>query len=257
MASIGLGTDTGGSIRVPAAYQGLYGIRTSHGAIARGGLLPLAPRFDTVGWMTRSAELLARVGDVLLPAGGTGTHGRLVVVPGLLSYAEPEVVDALLRWLPDATTESWESDLLEWRSATQTLQAWEAWQSHRSWIEGRWDTLGADVRARFETASTVTSEERDRAAVVVEAARLTVLEFLGDRVLVVPSTSSPAPALDADPAVLQATREATMALTCIAGIGGLPAVNLPLVTASGLPCGVSLLAAPGRDRDLLAMAMSL
>ncbi|GAB4013503.1 AtzH-like domain-containing protein [Nocardioides ultimimeridianus] len=257
MASIGLGTDTGGSIRVPAAYQGLFGIRTTHGAVSRGGLLPLAPRFDTVGWLTRTVELLARVGDVLLPPGRSDTPGRLVVVPALLSYAEPEVVDALLRWLPDATTEGWEPDLAGWRTAMQTLQAWEAWQSHGSWIEGRWDTLGADVRGRFEVASSVTPEERDRASGVVEAARAAVLAFLGDRILVVPSTSSPAPPLGADPAVLQTTRDATMALTCIAGIGGLPAVNLPLTTASGLPCGVSLLAAPGRDRDLLAMAMSL
>jgi amidase len=66
-ATIGLGSDTGGSIRVPSAYQGLLGIRTTHGAIATDGLLPLAPSFDTVGWMTRDAATLAAVGSVLLP----------------------------------------------------------------------------------------------------------------------------------------------------------------------------------------------
>jgi hypothetical protein len=65
-ASIGLGTDTGGSIRVPAAYQGLWGIRTTHGVVPTGGLLPLAPSFDTVGWLTRDPSLLARVAAVLL-----------------------------------------------------------------------------------------------------------------------------------------------------------------------------------------------
>ena len=66
-ATIGLGTDTGGSIRVPSAYQGLFGIRTTHGAVSTEGLLPLAPSFDTVGWMTRDAATLAAVGSVLLP----------------------------------------------------------------------------------------------------------------------------------------------------------------------------------------------
>ncbi len=83
-ASIGLGTDTGGSIRVPAAYQGLFGIRTTHGAVSRVGVLPLAPTFDAVGWMTRDAGLLARVGAVLVPGATTAAARRLVTVPALL-----------------------------------------------------------------------------------------------------------------------------------------------------------------------------
>lgn len=68
-ATIGLGTDTAGSIRVPAAYQGLWGIRTTHGSISTDGLLPLAQSFDTVGWMTRDVETLSAVADYLLPRG--------------------------------------------------------------------------------------------------------------------------------------------------------------------------------------------
>ncbi len=64
---IGLGTDTGGSIRVPASYNGLFGIRTTHGLISSEYIVPLAPLFDTVGWLTQSADLLLRVGEVLLP----------------------------------------------------------------------------------------------------------------------------------------------------------------------------------------------
>ncbi|GAB3171285.1 hypothetical protein GCM10027059_39280 [Myceligenerans halotolerans] len=74
--SIGLGTDTSGSIRVPAAYQGLWGFRPTHGAISGEGVLPLAPSFDTVGWLSRDPGLLARVGDVLLPLGGTAAPDR-------------------------------------------------------------------------------------------------------------------------------------------------------------------------------------
>jgi len=139
-------------------------------------------------------------------------------------------------------------------TAFQTFQAWEAWQSHGAWLETRLDTLGADVRGRFERARAVTSAEASAAGDVVDAAGEAIQELVGDRILVLPSASSVAPRLDGD---LQAVRDATMRLTCLAGLGGLPAVSLPLHTAEGLPCGVCLVAAPGRDRDLLDLAVSL
>src|SRR5580765_6440612 len=66
LADIGLGTDTGGSIRVPAAHCGLVGLRPTHGRVSSEGVFPLAPSFDTVGWLTRSADLAELVGSVLL-----------------------------------------------------------------------------------------------------------------------------------------------------------------------------------------------
>jgi amidase len=263
-ATIGLGTDTGGSIRVPAAYQGLFGIRTTHGSIDRTGLLPLAESFDTVGWMTRSAFLLAAVGDVLLPVGVTGATAAtgatargtdLIAVPALLALAEPDVADAVGRWLPEGVAfEDWAlADLDTWRAAFQTRQAYEAWRAHGAWLQSRLDSLGADVRGRFETASRVTAQQDAEAGVVLEEARARIRDLVGDRVLVLPSAGSVAP----PPAQAQAAREATLRLTCLAGIGGLPAVSLPLRTAAGLPCGVCLVAAPGRDRDLLDLAISL
>lgn len=252
-ASIGLGTDTAGSIRVPAAYQGLYGIRTTHGAVDRTGLLPLAPGFDSIGWLTRSAFLLRAVGDVLLPEGSPGGTTDLVS-PGLLSLAEPDVAEAVRGWLPrDTALESWRPDLAGWLAAFQTWQAFQAWDVHGAWLETRLDTLGADVRGRFERARGVTTAEADAARRVTEEARDQIRAWVGDRVVVVPSASSVAPpAADA-----QAARDATLRLTCLAGLGGLPAVSLPVRTAAGLPAGVSLLAAPGRDRDLLELAVEL
>lgn len=254
-AGIGLGSDTGGSIRVPAAYQGLYGLRTTHGAVDRAGLMPLAPTFDTVGWLTRSAFLLQAVGDILLPEGTAAGSTELVVVPDLVALAQPDVAAAVTAWVPDtAATEKWPVHRLDdWRTAFSTWQAYEAWQSHGEWLATRLDTLGAAVRARFERG-----RDTDRATALaakqrVDSARSTIRELVGDRILVLPSASSTAPT----PPDAESGRDATLRLTCLAGLGGLPAVSIPIRTDGGRPAGVCLVAAPGRDRDLLGLAVEL
>ncbi|WP_240641316.1 AtzH-like domain-containing protein [Nocardioides ferulae] len=257
-ASLGLGTDTGGSVRVPAAYQGLYGIRTTHDLVSRDGLLALAPSFDTVGWLARDPATLLAVGRVLLPGRPPAGTRELVVVPRLVALADPDVAETLTRCLAalgGVAAEDWPlDDLPGWLAAFQTLQAWEAWREHGDWLAGRLDTLGADVRGRFAHASTVTDADADAAREQVGLARETIRGLVGDRVLVLPAASSVAPRIGTD---LGPVREATMNLTCLAGLGGLPAVTLPTRTAEGLPCGVSLVAAAGRDLELLQLAADL
>lgn len=257
-ASIGLGTDTGGSIRVPAAYQGLFGLRTTHGHVSREGLLPLAPSFDTVGWLTRSVLLLRDVGDVLLPPAEPRSLEEVTAIPALLDLAESDVADAARRWLadraPGAGSDPWgANDLDAWLAAFQTLQAYEAWASHGSWLETRLDTIGDDVRGRFERARDTTDAQAQAAQHVVDQARAEIRERIGERVWVLPAAASAAPL----PMEAQQARQATLRLACLAGLGGLPALAVPVRTACGLPAGVCLLAAPGRDRDLLDLAVYL
>ena len=154
-----------------------------------------------------------------------------------------------------AARESWDlPDLPAWLTAFQTLQAWEAWRAHGGWLATRLHTLGADVRGRFEAASDIGDDDAAQAAEQVAAARVRIRELVGDRLLVLPSASSVAPPLGQVP---PEARRATMQLTCLAGIGGLPAVSIPTTTADGLPCGVCLVASPGRDRDLLHLTAEL
>jgi len=251
-ASIGLGTDTAGSIRVPAAYQGLHGIRTTHGAVSRDGLLPLAPSFDTVGWLTRGPELLARVGDVLLPEHPSAPAPVVVEVPELVRLADPDVAAAVTAALPESrTVESWDlRDLDRWVEAFRTVQGFEAWQVHGSWLATRLGSLGPGVRERFETASAISAGEAAQASTVLDDARARIRELVADRAVALPAASSVAPLAGA----VAAAREATVRLTCLASIAGLPAVTIPLPTTTGLPTAVCLVAAAGRDRDLLDLA---
>jgi Asp-tRNA(Asn)/Glu-tRNA(Gln) amidotransferase A subunit family amidase len=256
-ATIGLGTDTGGSIRVPAAYQELFGIRTTHGSASTYALLPLSRSFDTVGWVTRSADLLRRVGDVLLPPSRRNPASELVSVPGLTAIATDEVATVVDGYAAEhgAMRESWDlTDLPSWLQAFQTLQAWEAWQERGAWVAPRLDELGADVRSRFEAAALIDDERAVAAQDLVDGARVRIRDLVGDRVLVLPSAASVAPMVGEG---LDAVRTATMSLTCLAGLAGLPAVSIPRSTPAGLPVGVCLVAAPGRDRDLLQLAVDL
>ena len=180
-----------------------------------------------------------------------------MVVPELLALADPDVASAVARKAADlgAVGEGWDlSDLPAWRAAFTTWQAWEAWQAHGPWLSGRLDTLGADVRGRFEMASGITEDAARTAFDEVVAASVRISRFVGTRVVALPSASSVAPMVGGD---LNVIREATLQLTCLAGIAGLPAVNVPITTDAGLPAGLCLLAAPGRDRDLLAYAATL
>jgi Asp-tRNA(Asn)/Glu-tRNA(Gln) amidotransferase A subunit family amidase len=253
-ATIGLGTDTGGSIRVPAAYQGLWGIRTTHGAVPVDGLLPLAPSFDTVGWLTRDARLLGRVAGELLPP-DSASPTELVTAPGLTALADPVVAD-VVRTIGAHEIEWPLAVMPDWLSAMQALQAWEAWQVHGPWLSGRLDTLGPDVRARFTRARSISPEVAQAAGEEVARAKEAIWELLGDNVLLLPSASSIAPPLG-DPDALDAVRQATMQLTCLAGIGGMPAVSIPLSAPDGLPVGGCLVGPAGSDRALIELAGAL
>jgi Asp-tRNA(Asn)/Glu-tRNA(Gln) amidotransferase A subunit family amidase len=270
-ATIGLGTDTGGSIRVPAAYQGLFGIRTTHGAVSTSGLLPLAPSFDTVGWMARDAATLAAVGSVLLPQQPPAAPlAEAVFAPELFALAEPDVgravKECLNGWagtpgLPGLEATSLRTgELPEWLAAFQMVQGHEAWQRHGPWVSRHWDSLGADVAGRFRAASLIERRQADDARDVLRAARQHIRAVVGGGLLVLPSASSVAPLRSAAALggeVIERVRRATMRLSCIAGIAGLPAVNLPLTTDDGLPCGLSVIGPAHRDAELLALAVRL
>lgn len=265
-ADVGLGSDTAGSARVPASYQGLVGLRSTHGVLDRAGMLPLAPSFDAVGWLVRDADVLAAVADVALPPGeGVGVQ-RGVVVPALSDLADPAAaaavsaaVAALLEAgvLDEVETVDVDPALPE-RVATpfRVVQGFEAWAAHGAWIDAHPGALGPDVGARFETARRVSAAEADdaRAALDVAVAPIRGLLVPGTT-LIAPAASSVAPRRGpAGGAELEAARAATVPLTCHAPAIGAPAVSLPLAAVDGLPVGVGAMASPHADRALVDLA---
>lgn len=265
-ASIGLGTDTAGSIRVPASYQGLWGLRTSHGRVDAGGVLALAPSFDSVGWLTRSLGVLRAVAE---DAYGLAPQGwapdALLIIDDLLERADAGIRDRLLSLarrsgLPLRTARLSEFGLASPDDLSRifsTIQGREAWAEHGPWIERHPGALGAAVSARFASASQVTREAAADASGERQRFRHLLLERLADAALLLPTTPGPAPLLGHDDAEATRIRQATLPLTCVAPLIGGPALSAPWLESGSAPVGVSLIGPPDADADLLVLAARL
>jgi amidase len=271
-ADVGLGTDTAGSIRVPASYTGLVGLRTTHGRIPLTGVLGLAADFDTVGWLTRDIETALAVGEILFTQTDATPlqPSAILIVPALHSRLTPLVraafdieIERLSTSgdLPPVRELHWTAEDLDvWFRSFRTWQAWQAWQQFGPWITAHPGALGADVAARFQTASGTSERAANDAHEVVQSARRRVRQQLGSGVLALPTTATSAPARSATPAQLDRLRDATLRLTSVASIAGAPAVSLPTlqVPESWLPnpspVGLCLVGPPDFDMELLRLA---
>src|SRR3954454_6414141 len=139
-----LGTDTGGSVRVPASFCGLFGIRPTHARLDLSGMLPQAPTSDTTGWFARDAETFARVSSVMLGEQiPSMLPSHLIVAVDAFGFADPEVaatlrpsVDRLAALIGNARDELMAPQGLSvWSRTQRTLQPVEAWQTFRPWVE--------------------------------------------------------------------------------------------------------------------------
>jgi Asp-tRNA(Asn)/Glu-tRNA(Gln) amidotransferase A subunit family amidase len=266
-AEVGLGTDTAGSIRVPASYHGLVGFRPTHGAIGTDGVLPLAPSFDTVGWLTRDVATSRDVAGVLLPPAVPGSPvTRAIRLPIIEDLADPATLALVTECtgrleaaglLPPARPAGLPAGVLErWFAAFRTVQAYEAWQAHGAWISAHPGTLGDDVAGRFAIAAAVSENEAADAVAVVAQARAALHEWLDGAVLVLPTTPGPAPLRIAGPAEIDDVRGRTLRMSCLASLAGGPAISLPL-TGQIAPVGLGLVCAPGADSALLDLAVTV
>jgi amidase len=261
-----IGTDTAGSVRVPAAWCGLFGLRPTHARVSAAGLTPLAPSFDTVGWLTRSSTMLRKVGSALLGQGAMPmSELSLVRDSSVNGYADP-IVAARIESMFEACAArgfrggdiSLAVDLKAVAECLRILQGHEAWSVHGRWIESAQPTFGPGVCERFAVARAITADQvreaaRERGSII---ARLDAALPAG-LVLCLPTVPTAAPRRDAAPEELQALRARVFPLTALASLTGRPQVTLPLPAVAGAPLGFSLLGWRNGDEALLEAAQAL
>ncbi len=263
-----LGTDCGGSVRLPASYCGIFGIRPTVDRVPLDGVIPFGPPFDVAGWFARDAGLLESVGRVLLDEAAPPPAPRRVLraADAFALVEEPVAAaldDAIARVeaavAPAHDIVLAEEGLGHWFETFRVVQGASVWSNLGAWVREARPRLGPGTRMRLDWAAsldagTVAAARADHAA-ICRRIESTLRE--GD-VLVLPTSPRAAPLRNTPLDDIEIRfRNQAMHLLCIAGLGGLPQISLPLAAVDGLPLGLSIVGPRGADMQLLALARKL
>ena len=264
LVDFALGTDTAGSMRIPASYCGIYGFRPTHGAVSLQGVHPMAPSLDAAGWFARTPDMLARVGKVLLGMEIPEFRiNKFVIARDLFDTQDHGIAakyDAFIRRLSElpveiVETELGKPDFSTWIEALRNIQWWEFNQAHGAWISRNLDAFGEEIRGRLEKISSVTRQEMEEQRLVRKQLIGQIENIIVPGTLVVfPTAPGIAPLKGRSIDAARAARLNTLRHTCIAAVAGLPQVSMPLIEQDGCPIGISFLGAKGQDGQLLASA---
>lgn len=264
LADIGLATDTLGSIRVPASYCGLFGLRPSHGRLSLEGAFPLAPSLDTGGWLTRDAKTLVQVAEVFLPGEPLGKF-RLCVPRTLIAHLEPGVAEAFEAFLDqvrvafgDVRDIPLDPEVIGlWVQTVRIIQGYEAWRAHGDMIERDQPELGPGIRERFSYASSISAEAYEAAVSQKASLKAALIEEIGEAFLILPSAPGPAPLRESSDESLEVHRSALLRQLALSSLFSRPEVSFPALEVDGLPVGLSLMGPEGQDLALCHLAESL
>lgn len=273
MIDIGLGSDTGGSVRLPASYCGIWGLRPTHGRIDTSGAVALAQSFDTVGWFARCADVMAKVGAVLLPTDGDGRPvTRLLLARDMFARVDEVLRDNLvdkaeqlaqrLGWTLEtielAPRDHALGDLEAWRHVFRICQSAEAWQVHKAWVEADAPTFGPGIVDRFAYAKTLAESEVNEAKAKREAISAYLSEIIGPgTVVIAPGAAAVAPLKGQQGPVLDDIRNRALEVLVPSGLCRLPQLALPALRTAEGPLGLGLIGWAGSDEVLLEMGQQI
>ncbi len=273
LVDFALGSDTGGSVRIPSSFCGLYGLRPTHNRIPLNGILIQAPSYDTIGWFARDIELFARIGDVLLQHSNRTEMRpqRLILAQDAFELADPATVEALQPHVAAVTAlignvqneRISHTSLADWAQRQLVLQGREAWASVDEWIDEVNPRFAFNVAERYTMGRSFTDEDVEEAQEVRTQIRTRVGELLGDDAFIcLPTAVGPAPLRGGTQQERAALQVRNSRLTTIAGNSGSPQINLPLAQVplpdgSSAPIGLSLIGPRGSDEALISLAQEL
>lgn len=265
LIDFGLGSDTGGSVRLPASFCGVWGIRTTFGQISLDAAMPFTHSFDSVGWFAKSPGIMDRVAQAFdCPDGQKPT--RLLLPVDVWARASADTIAAVaprLEQLQAAIGPAMpillsKEGLESWRETFRICQAFEIWDVHGNWVTNNTPNFGPGIKERFELASQI-----DRKAFEAENARKVVIQnqltemITPNDVMVLPTSPAPAPMLTEPEANLNDFRMRSFEMLCPAGLGGLPQLSIPAGRVDSGPVGLSLVGARNQDRQLISLGIAM
>ncbi len=217
LCDFALGSDTGGSVRIPASFNGIYGLRPTHERIEHAGVADMAPSFDVPGWFASTPGVFRKIGSVLLDSARVAAKiERVVILEDAFAQAEDPVADllrTLLEFMSDDLPGMVHGKIAPdgfdpWREAFRIVQAYETWQTFGGFISQHKPKIGPGVRERMEFAATVTKVQADAARGILAKAREHIRQVaVPGSVLVLPTSPSIAPKIDMAAAELEDFRD--------------------------------------------------
>ena len=266
LVDFAIGSDTGGSVRTPASFCGIYGMRPTHGRISLKNARPLAKSFDTLGWFARDPEILFEVGKSLLKEERKSNIQAIEVIApkqaweiipdGLRRLALKRVQEIFIR--NNVVNKDLPSlNLKAWANTFSIIQASEIWQEHGAWASRHFENLGPGIKDRFLFASKIDPSIATQA--LDERIKIQDLlnSILYNKFLLIPTVVDIAPLLNSTKNHLEDFRQKSFQLLCIAGLGGLPQISLPVVFSTEGALGISLVGPKDSDMELLHFAKTL
>ena len=267
LCDFAIGTDTGGSVRVPASFCGLYGMRPTHGRMDLSGMLPQAPSSDTTGWFSRDAKTFAGVSSVLLGEDApTELPSKLLVAVDAFGFAHEDTrsaLDPIVKKLSTLIGNTHDEvmapqGLSVWGRAQRTLQPAEAWTTFKNWVDRENPRLAFNV-ARGLLAGSMMSETTLQWARLMRREARARLEYLLPQgtILCLPTSPFPAPEKGLPLREQNTIRKQILCLCAHGGLTGVPQLSIPGATVDGAPVGLSIIGGRGTDASLVAVATAM
>ena len=254
-----IGSDTGGSVRVPASFCGLLGIRPTHGRIKSNGVYPMAPSFDTIGWFSNNIKTFQKIGEVLLDKNENEniTFNQFVIAEDLLELVDTDIKNQFNSYYKELHPNIKHIRLSKFSKSEiadnfRILQAGEIKEHVIPWIEKNKPKISLEINSRIEMASKISPLEIDAAKTFRQEIISEINNSLpeGD-IAIFPTTPFSAPKCGQSDQDLGSDRKKIMEMTSIAGMTSRPQISIPKFKGKTGPVGISILGWQYSDEILL------
>lgn len=263
LVDFALGADTSGSVRAPASFCGIYGLRPTFGRISTTGVLPISPYLDTVGIFARHPDIISQVLDVYGIKQQRG-FTRLRIISSLVDHLQGPLKNTFLEKLTAIKTLTSsvtqlvidEDTLTQWSAVIRTIAMYGLWQVHKEWILKSKPVFGELINDRLKMASSVQYEDYKLALEEQKAIRKFMDDSLesGD-VVVFPTVHDISPLLSSTLVELKDFALKASRHTCIAALTGFPEITIPLRNIKkSCSLGMSFIGRAGEDVTLTSFA---